>query len=182
MVKKISKILNRVFLLFYRHLFGLIAYARRTGVKVGSNCRIYTTNFGSEPFLITIGNHVTITAGVTFITHDGSGWLFRDEKGRRYFYAPIEIGNNVFIGVNSIILPGVKIESNVIVAAGSVVTKSVPSNSIVAGVPAKIIGRTDTFKDKVLNEWVSDINFDRTGNYKSKIDQLLSKQFKNFLQ
>ncbi len=83
---------------------------------------------------MTIGNRVTITRGVEFITHDGSLWLYADKHGRRYAYAPIEIGNDVFIGLNAMIMPGVKIGSRVIVAAGALVSKSVPSNSVVAGV------------------------------------------------
>lgn len=55
-----------------------IAYAKYKGVEVGNNCRLYISDFGSEPFLITIGDNVTITAGVKILTHDGSAWLVRD--------------------------------------------------------------------------------------------------------
>ena len=104
-----------------------VGYARYKGVKVGEFCRIYIRSFGSDSFLIEIGNKVTITSGVKIITHDGSTWLMNDEKGRRYLFKKVVIGNNVFVGVNAIIMPGVKIEDNVIVAAGSVVTKSIPA-------------------------------------------------------
>ncbi|MDR2119194.1 MAG: acyltransferase [Tannerellaceae bacterium] len=156
-------------------------YARHSGVKIGKDCRIYTVRFGSEPFLISIGNHCTITSGVTFITHDGSTWLHRDEKGRRYYYAPIEIGNDVFIGANTLILPGIKIEDNVIVGAGSILTKSVPSGVIVAGNPAKIIGSYDELKRKRLETFISDKEMDKSIIYKERILKVV-QGFKPFMK
>lgn len=86
---------------------------------MGKNCRIYIKNWGSEPFLVTIGDHVTVTSGVKFITHDGSTCLVKDEYGKRYQrFTPIQVGSHVFIGVNSIIMPGVSIGSNVVISAG----------------------------------------------------------------
>jgi acetyltransferase-like isoleucine patch superfamily enzyme len=173
--------LKRSFLMIMRFVKGGVYYARKIGVQVGDNCRIYTTHFGSEPFLVSIGNHVTITSGVKLITHDGAAWLMRDEKGRRYVYQPIAIGNHVFIGVNSIVMPGVKIEDKVIVAAGSVVTKSVPSGVVVAGVPARIIGCYDDIEKKMLETYVSDLEMDRTLDYKEKILKVANKSFKPYL-
>lgn len=121
---------------------------RALGTRVGQGCRIYTSKFGSEPWLISIGDRVTVTAGVRFITHDGATWLVHDEKGRRCRYAPIEIGDDVFIGSDALILPGVRIGSRCIIAAGSVVSKSVPSGSVVAGVPARVIGLFDDYARK----------------------------------
>ena len=161
---------------------GKIAYARHLGVKIGDNCRIYTIHFGSEPFLISIGNNVTVTSGVKFITHDGSTWLMRDQKGRRFYYAPIAIKNNVFIGVNSIIMPGVKIEDRVIIAAGSVVTKSIPSGVIVAGVPAKIIGKYDDIERRMLESYVSEEDINKTISYEERVKKVISSEFKPFLQ
>lgn len=175
---KLLKILS-LFYTWYRQ--GGVAYARKIGVNIGENCRIYTKNFGSEPFLITIGNHVTVTRGVEFITHDGSAWLMRDQKGRRYVYKRIEIKDNVFIGVNSIIMPGVIIENNVIVAAGSVLTKSVPEGVIVAGVPARIIGKFESIKTRMLNSYISDEQLVQTLNYKSRVLMVVDNEFKPFL-
>ena len=163
-------------------VLGKTQFAKYKGVKVGEGCRIYSRNFGSEPFLISIGNKVTITPGVQFITHDGSGWLFNDQRGRRFSYAPISIGNNVFIGVNSIIMPGVKIGNNVIVAAGSVVNRSVPDNSIIGGVPAKFIGDYAKFKEKVLNKWVSGKDLDYTLSYKERIMKIIDTVPKDYLK
>ncbi|QTL50590.1 acyltransferase [Priestia aryabhattai] len=128
-----------------------IREARLRGVTVGTNCRFFCTNFSSEEYLIKIGNHVTVTNGVQFITHDGGAWVLRglDEKYKyTNIIGKIEVGNNVFIGMNSIILPGIKIGDNCIVAAGSIVTKSIPPNSIVGGNPAKLICKLDDYITK----------------------------------
>lgn len=123
------------------HLRGYEYYARYIGVKIGTNCRINTKHFGTEPFLVEIGDNVTIASDVKLITHDGSGRLF--EKVFRY--RKIIIGNNVFVGMNSILLLGVEVGDNVLIGAGSVVTKSIPPNSVVAGNPAKIICSFDEY-------------------------------------
>jgi acetyltransferase-like isoleucine patch superfamily enzyme len=131
-------------------------YATRAlGVRLGEGCRVYTSSFGNEPWLISIGDRVTLTSGVQFITHDGSTWLLRDGKGRRYRYAPIEIGSDVFIGVNTLILPGVRIGNRVVVGAGSVVNRSIPDNCVVAGVPARFIKTFDEYERRGLVEFRS---------------------------
>ena len=157
-------------------------YLKYLGVKIGKNCRIYVRDFGSEPWLIKIGNNVTITSGVKILTHDGSTWLMNDKKGRRYLFRKIEIGDNVFIGVNSILMPGVKIEKDVIIAAGSIVTKSVPKGSIVAGNPAVIIGNYYNYEEKVLNEYISFSDLDHKVNYRDRINKILDPTFKNFMK
>lgn len=181
-MKNINKILRYLYLRIYQVLFGGVAFARYIGVSVGDNCRIYTTKFGTEPFLISIGSNVTLTSGVTFITHDGSGCLFEDEKGRRYNYSHIKIGNNVFVGLNSIIMPGVLIEDNVIIAAGSVVTKSIQMNTIVGGVPAKIIGDVGTFRNKVMEHWISEQEICKSSTFKIRINNISNKVYKEYIK
>jgi acetyltransferase-like isoleucine patch superfamily enzyme len=143
------RLLNKLKYLLFTFFLNPEQHARRNGVKIGKNCSIGTRNFGSEPYLITIGNHVQITKNVTLLTH-GGGWIFREEIPNLDFFGKINIMNNVYIGNGSYILPGVIIESNVIIAAGSVVTKSIPSGVIVGGNPAKIIGNVEDFKTKIL--------------------------------
>ncbi|MBN8449609.1 MAG: acyltransferase [Candidatus Accumulibacter sp.] len=152
-----------LFNLFVFFAFGGNAYARRIGVQLGSDCRIYTRHFGSEPYLISIGNHVTITQTVRFVTHDGAAWLVSDAHGRRYRYGRIFIGSNVFVGLGAILMPGITIGDNCIVAAGSVVTKDVPPNSIVAGVPARIISDFRIYRDRALSEYISEDYFSAHG-------------------
>lgn len=158
--------MNSIIYLFYRicsKVFGnkiMISYYRRLGMSIGEGTHIFSRIISSEPFLISIGNNVTISTGVTLLTHDASigpilgRHLFSDIVG------PISIGNNCFIGANTIILPGVCIPDGCIVAAGSVVTKSIaiPENDndnsqinkgiIIGGNPAKYICRTSDFVNK----------------------------------
>jgi acetyltransferase-like isoleucine patch superfamily enzyme len=132
----------------YRNRLDPIAYAKSLGVRIGSGCRIYGASvgmFGSDPYLVTIGNNVHITRGVTFITHDGATLILRKEVPDLEITAPIEVGNDVYIGTNCIILPGVTVGNRCIIGAGSVVTRSVPDNTVVAGVPARLIKTTDEY-------------------------------------
>jgi acetyltransferase-like isoleucine patch superfamily enzyme len=157
-------------------------YAKLKGVEMGSGCKIFTTSFGSEPWLISIGHNVTVTSGVVLLTHDGATCLVNDEEGRRYLYKRIIIGNNVFIGVKSILMPGVRVGDNVVIAAGSVVTKSVPSGCIVAGNPAKRIGDFDAYRKRVLDTCVSDNDMDKTLGYRERIERVVDNEFKAFMK
>lgn len=159
-----------------------VQYARYKGVEVGADCRVLTRLFGSEPWLIKIGRKVTVAPGVQFITHDGSTWLFSDEKGRRQLYRLIEIGDEVFVGSGSIVMPGVKISSNVIVAAGSVVVKSVPSGTIIGGNPAKIIGDYYDYKERVLANYISNSDIDFNEDKRTRTEKALDKTFKDFMK
>ncbi len=102
--------------------------------------------------MITLGNNVHITSGVRFITHDGGTLILRKEVPDLEITKPIKVGNDVYFGINSIIMPGVTIGNRCIIAAGSVVTKDVPDNSIVAGIPAKVIKSTDEYLEKIKEE------------------------------
>ena len=124
-----------------------VIYSRYLNIKFGNNVRIlHYPRWGSEPYLIEIGNNVTITRGVSFVNHDGGVALFRKENPGLNVYGKIQVGDNVFIGINSIILPGVSIGDNVVIGAGSLVAQNVPANSVVAGAPAKIIKSFDEYR------------------------------------
>lgn len=128
--------------------FDPIGYARSIGVTVGENVNFYgmqSSMFGSEPWLITIGNNVYITNGCNFVTHDGGTLILRKEVPDLEWTAPITIGNDVYIGLKTMIMPGVNIGNRVIIGAGSIVTKDIPNNSVAAGIPARIIKSVDDY-------------------------------------
>jgi len=113
-----------------------IELARKLGTKVGDDCRfINFPMLGSEPYLIEIGNHVTISSDVVFSTHDGGTWVFREKEQYKDVlkFGKIKIGNNCFIGLRSVILPGVTIGDDCVIGACSLVTKSVPSGEVWGG-------------------------------------------------
>jgi len=125
-----------------------IGYAKSIGVRMGENVVIYGMGlgmFGTEPWLITLGNNVHITMGCVFVTHDGGTLILRKEVPDLEWTAPIVVGNDVYIGLRSIIMPGVKIGNRVIIGAGSVVTKDIPNNCVAAGVPARVIKSVDDY-------------------------------------
>lgn len=140
------------------------------GVQIGNNCSIdKTAIFGSEPYLIKIGDNVRITHGVKFITHDGGLWVPRNMRlidVNADLIAPIVIGNNVNIGWDAIIMPGVKIGDNSIIGCGAVVTKSIPNNSVAIGVPARVIETVEEYADKNHDRYISIKNFDQTSKRK----------------
>lgn len=154
--------------------------------KVGKNYQIFkNVDLGSEPFLIFMGDDVKITSGVKLITHDGGVFVLRNMKRENEdvdIFGRIIIKNNAFIGMNSIILPGVTIGNNVIVGAGSVVTKSIPDNSVAAGNPARIICGIDEYERKRNNNFMHTKNLDKkakekylTNNYEDYKNKLLKK-------
>ena len=107
-------------------------------VMIGDHTRIGLHNTIIGP--VTIGNHVNLAQGITVtaLNHNFSdAEKSIDEQGVNT--TPVVIGDDIWIGANAVILPGVTIGSHSVVAAGSVVTKDVPPHSLVAGVPAKII-------------------------------------------
>lgn len=114
---------------------------------IGEHSFYQSTYLPAEPFLVSIGNNVAISAGVRLITHSAAHVIFDKEDNTNEYicrHGKVEIGNNVYIGADVIINFGVTIGNNVIVAAGAIVTHDIPDNSVVAGVPAKIIG---TYED-----------------------------------
>lgn len=132
--------------------FNPISYLRSIGVKIGDGCRIASYNFGSEPYLIEIGNDCHITKGVKFINHDGGVWVFRKRNENFDVFGKIKIGNNVYIGNDCVIMPGVEIGNNCVVGASSVITKSIPDNSVVAGVPARYICSVEDYYERMCQK------------------------------
>ena len=160
---KITGILKRYVSLMVKMRFQLLRngwqradYLRKHNslAAIGSNVYYYSRIFPSDPKLLKIGNNVAVCTDVRFVCHDRvdvilSG-LFCGNQEEKYskFYAPIEIGNNVFIGSDAVILPGVKIGDNTIIGAGAVITKDLPGGSVWGGVPARRIGDFYDFVNK----------------------------------
>jgi len=128
----------------YRRHRDPVRYARSLGVRIGEGCRLIGVEFGSEPYLVTLGDHVSAT-GTVFVTHDGGVWVFRDERPDCDLIAPISVGSNVFLGTRTVVLPGVEIGDNVVVGAGAIVARDLPSECVAVGVPAKPIRSLDEY-------------------------------------
>jgi acetyltransferase-like isoleucine patch superfamily enzyme len=148
----LEKIKSKLVKFYYMRIKrDLIAYAKHLGVRMGERCQILTdpeVAFGTEPWLIRLGNHVDITYGVQFLNHEGGIWCARGvnpEYEKMDCFLPTVVGDNVMIGVNSLIMPGVHIGSNVIVAGHCVVTADIPDGAVFAGVPGKQISTVEKF-------------------------------------
>ena len=107
-------------------------------LHIGSGTAYSLANLdGIAPQLIRIGRDCVLAPTCMVISHDAS---YVPEFGR-YRFAPVEIGDRVFIGYGAVIMPGLTVGSDSVIGAGAVVTKDVPPNTVVAGVPARVIGQ-----------------------------------------
>lgn len=109
--------------------------------------------FGNEPYLITLEDEVRVSFGVSFITHDGGTWAFRDIPQYKDVikYGKIKVGKRSFIGAKSIIMPGVTIGNRCVIGAGSIVTSDVPDGHVAVGCPAKVIMTTEEYAEKCFS-------------------------------
>lgn len=131
-----------------------MAYMKRHHffAEVGENCYYQSNLLPAEPFLVHFHDNVAVSAGVRIVTHSAANTVFNHEEHTdRYLcrFGRVEVGSNVYIGADAIINFGVTIGDNCIVAAGAVVTKDVPSGSVVAGIPAHVIGSYEESKRKL---------------------------------
>ena len=125
-------------------------YAQFIGVKFGENCFIATKNWSSEPYLVEIGNNVQITNGVSIHTHGGAH-VARFRIPNFDTFGKVIIKDGAYIGAYSQIMPGVTIGEGALIAAGSIVTKSVPDRVVVSGNPAKYICTVDEYIERNRN-------------------------------
>jgi acetyltransferase-like isoleucine patch superfamily enzyme len=114
---------------------------RWRGVKMGKDCFIDPTATLETAFAenITLGNDVRITVGAIIMTHIKAPHYLRDTGMVPVVLAPVEIKDHAFIGVNSVIMPGITVGKASVVASGAVVVSNVPDYSMVAGNPAKVV-------------------------------------------
>lgn len=173
MIKKIFNCINKIKLKFYNP-YQRANYYKKKGVRMGKGCQIFANvGFGSESYLISMGEKVKVTDGTQFITHDGGVEVLRNMQllPNADNFGEIKIGNNVFFGNNCIILPNVTIGDNVVIGAGSVVTKNIPSNTVWGGVPAKYIKSIEDYYIKLYIK----VDYTKNLNKEEKKKYLLKK-------
>ena len=153
---------------------------KKNGMIVGENffiqrgCVIDT----SHCWLIKIGNNVTLGPGVHILAHDAS-----TKQAQKYTkIGLVEIGDNVFVGANSTILPNVKIGNNVVIGANSVVTKDIVENSVAVGSPCRVIDKYENFVEKNKNLMNKVSKFDKSYTVKGGIDNKKKKEMINSLK
>lgn len=120
---------------------------KRRGLQIGKDVDIYSEYpfDANYPGLIRVGNKVTIAANVKILAHDASMGYQTNGAAK---IGIVDIGDRVFIGAGSIILPNVRIGDDCVIGAGSVVTTDVPAGTVYAGNPAKFIKTTEEFKNQ----------------------------------
>lgn len=129
---------------------------RKGGGIVGENVDILSSTIDlGEPYLISIGNNVTLTS-MRLLTHDASTKkeLGYTKVGR------VTIGNEVFVGAGCIILPDTRIGNKVIIGAGSVVANDIPDNSVACGSPCRVICSYDHYMNKMKQKMEKTIRLD----------------------
>ena len=146
-----------------RAINGRLKVAVKNGLKCGKGVTVMRNcDFGSEPYLITLGDNVRISNDVMFVTHDGGSWAFRrgeNEYKNVVRFGRIAVGNDTFLGARSIIMPNVHIGKNCVIAAGAIVTKDIPDDSVAAGVPARVVCTTGEYAEKMKNRMPKDWDF-----------------------
>lgn len=156
MAKRLSRLLL-LLRLIYLDGFGRAKLLKKIKYfkSQGDGCYFGVFNFGTEPFLISFGDNVTVATGVKFVNHDMSADMISYIKYSRHdclsLYGEIRIGSNVFIGANAIILPGVSIGSNVVIGAGAIIARSLESDGVYVG-NGKLIGKFQDYTERVIQK------------------------------
>lgn len=136
-------------------------FLKKHDVSIGKNTVFFDakTNFidVQRPWMLSIGSYCKITRGTIILQHDYSRSVLRRVYGEVIDRCKkTRIGNNVFIGMNAIILMGTTIGDNVIIGAGSVVSGNIPSNCVVAGNPARVIRSLDEHYERIRSRYAED--------------------------
>ena len=135
-----------------------VGFLRRRGAQIGRNLVLVSPNrhtFGSEPYLVKIGDDVELSNDVQILTHDGGLWAVRERYPGAYVYRPVTIGNRVFVGARVTILPGVTIGNGAVIGAGAMVTKDVRPHMVVAGVPARELKSVEEYALSSRDQWLN---------------------------
>ena len=149
---------------------------KRAGLQIGDDCIMGTLGgfpeFGSEPYLVSIGNHVGFGQGVVFVTHDGGTFVInRDAPYKDVIkYGRIIVHDNTFLGQNVVLMPGAEVGPNSVVAAGAIVSRATPPNSVIAGAPARAVMSIEEYARQCL---VSTPEYDKVAYRRDKRAEIL---------
>lgn len=160
-IQKLKNIYKKLLYGYRSSSESYIKYLKKKGVTIGKNVTFYEPNTNyvdiQKACLVEIGNNVEVTRGVVIITHDYAWSVIKQLNGEIIgSRGKVKIGNNVFIGMNTLIMQGVTIGDNVIIGANSLINKDIPSNSIVAGSPARVISDVDSYIEKRKEKYIND--------------------------
>lgn len=153
--KKVKELWNR------RSSESLIQFYRNKGITIGNHC-VFRSPMSTKidtmrPSLVEIGDNVDMNKNFTIMAHDFSHRVFLELYGEFLSSSgQVKIGNNIYFGTDVIVLKGVTIGDNCIIGAGSIVSKSIPSNSVAAGVPCRVICTIDEYYAKRKKLWVDE--------------------------
>jgi len=180
-------ILHRIYERFRYNDITIAEKFRKQGAKVGKNCFIQIRTLSSEPYLVEIGDSVSIAYGVDIMTHDGASVIFRDELPHLRFFGKVIIEDNCFIGAHATISAGVRIGKNSIIGPYATIINDVKPGSIMIGNPAIRVSTVEKYKQKCLMEWERQglTKFDYLFKGKNKFevqDIMASKQFREELK
>ncbi len=134
-----------------------VQYFRSKGVAIGVGVEIFgarLSSFGSEPYLVAIGDRVTISHGVDFITHDGGTRIARGKFPDAYLYGRVQIGDDCFLGAHSVLLPGAKVGAGSVIGCGSIVTGEIPPGVVAIGAPAKPLRSVEEYIQRKRHLWI----------------------------
>ena len=148
----------------------------KNGLKIGKNVVIRNkVSFGSEPFLVEIGDESRIGEGTTFVTHSGFTVNLRKLEGYEEVrnFGHIKVGKNCAIGNGSVILQNVEIGDNCVLGANSVLSDSMPSHTVYSGNPAKYVCEIEDYGD-VLKKTTIDYPLELEKD-KKKLNQWLKE-------
>jgi acetyltransferase-like isoleucine patch superfamily enzyme len=134
-----------------------VQYFRNQGAEIGEGVEIFGANlftFGSEPYLVSIGNQVTISHKVDFITHDGGLRVARAKYHDAYLYGRIKVSDNCFLGAHCVLLPGARVGAGSIIGSGSIVTGEIPPGVVATGAPAKPVKAVEEYIQGKRHLWI----------------------------
>lgn len=152
---------------------------KKEGLIVGSNFKMNRgcTLDPTFPWLIEIGDNVSLAPEVTVLAHDASTQVHLGYTR----LGNVKIGNDVFIGAGTIILPGVTIGNHVVIGAGSIVTRNIESGKVAIGAPARVVRTIEDFKQKYESRMTSEKLLDISYTKKGKITNTKKAEMKSRL-